>query len=46
MREPISADETLALTLRYLVTRESSTSLMHHYRTRSTTIGQFVQPFC
>ena len=32
MREPISVEEKLALTLRYLVTGESCASLMYQYQ--------------
>lgn len=45
LREPISAEEKLAVTLRYLTTTESCTSLMYLYRVHSTTIAQFEQPF-
>ena len=45
LREPISAEEKLAVTLRYSTTTESCTSLMYLYRVHSTTIAQFEQPF-
>ena len=45
LREPVSAEEKLAVTLRYSTTTESCTSLMYLYRVHSTTIAQFEQPF-
>ena len=46
MRKPISAEERLAVTLRYMATGETMESLMYQYRIHSTTLGLFIQPVC
>ena len=46
MRKPISVEKKLAVTLRYLVTGESFSSLMYQYQIHSSTIVQFVAPIC
>ena len=46
MRKPISAEEKLAVTLRYMAKGETMESLMYQYRIHSTTIGLFIQPVC
>ena len=42
MRIPISPEEKLALTLRFLATGESYESLMYQFRIHRRTIGKFV----
>ena len=44
MREPISAEEKLAVTLRYLATGESFCSLMYQFKIHQSTIEQFISP--
>ena len=46
LRKPISPEEQLAVTIRYLASGESMESLMYQYRIHSTTIGLFVQSEC
>ena len=46
MRLPISAEEKLAVTLRFLATGESYESLMYQYRIHCTTIGSFIPEVC
>ena len=46
MRSPISAKEKLAITLRYLATEESLSSLKYQLRVHETTIGKFIIPVC
>ena len=46
MRKPISAEEKLAVTLRYLATGESFHSLKYQYRIHHSTIAQFIVPVC
>ena len=46
MRSPISAEEKLAITLRYLATRESLNSLKYQVRVHETTTGKFIIPVC
>ena len=46
MRTPISAEEKLAVTLRYLATGESLESLMYQFRIHATTIRLFIEPVC
>ena len=42
MRQPIAADEKLAVTLRFLATGESYKSLMYQFCIHRTTIGRFI----
>ena len=42
MRKPISAEEKLAVTLRFLATGETSSSLMYQYRIHRITISKFI----
>ena len=46
MRTPITAEEKLAITLRFLATGESLNSLKYQFRVHETTIGQFIVPVC
>ena len=46
LRQAISAEEKLAVTLRYLATRETFSSLMYQYRIHKSTISQFVPEVC
>ena len=46
MREPISAEEKLAVTLRFLGTGEDFVSLSYLFRIHSTTISKFVPIVC
>ena len=46
LREPITAEEKLAVTLRYLATGESFNSLMYQYRIHRSTISQFIPDVC
>ena len=46
MRSPISAEEKLAITLRYLATGESLNSLKCQFRVHETTIRKFITPVC
>ena len=46
MRQPIPAEERLAVTLRYLATGETYESLMYQYRIHSTTIAKIVPEVC
>ena len=42
-RAPISAEERIAVTLRYLATGETYESLMYQFRIHRTTISQIIQ---
>ena len=42
LRKPISAEEKLAVTLRFLATGETFLSLMYQFRTRHGTITKFI----
>ena len=46
MRQPISAEEKLAVTLRFLATGESYSSLSFLFRMHETTISRFVPIMC
>ena len=46
LREPITTEEKLAVTLRYLATGESFNSLMYQYRIHRSTISQFIPDVC
>lgn len=46
LRQPISAAEKLAVTLRFLATGESFQSLMYQYRISKSTISLFVPEVC
>ena len=46
LRQPISAEEKLAVTLRYLATGETFESLMYQYRIHRSTISQFIPTVC
>ena len=46
LREPITTEEKLAVTLRYLATGESFNSLMYQYRIHRSTISQFIPEVC
>ena len=46
MRLPISAEEKLAITLRFLATGESYESLIYQFRVHRRTIGKFVPEVC
>ena len=46
LREPISAEEKLAVTLRYLATGESYQSLMYQFRIHRSTISVFIPKVC
>lgn len=46
MRKPISAEEQLAITLRYLATGESFSSLMFQYRVSELAIRQLIPRVC
>ena len=46
MREPISPDEKLAITLRFLATGESYESLMYQFRVHESTISKFIPVVC
>lgn len=46
MREPISAGERLAVTLRYLATGESFSSLQYIFRIPQSTISTIVPEVC
>ena len=46
MRIPISPEEKLAVTIRFLATGESFESLQYQYRIHRTTIAQFVPEVC
>ena len=46
MRKPISAEEKLAVTLRFLATGETSSSLMYQYRIHRTTISKYIPEVC
>jgi hypothetical protein len=45
-RKPISAQERLVVTLRFLVTGESYSSLMYQFRISEATISSFVPEVC
>ena len=45
-RLPISPEEKLAVTLRYMATGESFRSLMYQFRIHRSTIEQFIEPVC
>ena len=46
MRIPISAEEKLAITLRFLATGESYASLMYQFRIHRITIARFIPVVC
>lgn len=46
MRVPISPEEKLAVTLRFLATGESYESLMYQFRIHRTTIAKFIPEVC
>ena len=46
MRSPISVEEKLAITLRYLATGESLNSLKYQFRLYEAIIGKFIIPVC
>eukprot|EP00112_Aurelia_sp_Birch-Aquarium-sp1_P012758 Seg2686.12 transcript_id=Seg2686.12/GoldUCD/mRNA.D3Y31 product="putative nuclease HARBI1" protein_id=Seg2686.12/GoldUCD/D3Y31 len=46
MRQPITAEEKLAVTLRFLATGESYQSLKYQFRIHNTTISLFVPKVC
>ena len=46
MRSPISVEEKLAITLRYLATGESLNSLKYQFHVHETTIDKFIIPVC
>ena len=46
LEKPISAEEKLAVTLRYLATGESMDSLMHQYRIHKVTVSRFIVSVC
>ena len=46
LREPITAEEKLAVNLRYLATWGSFNSLMYQYRIHRSTISQFIPDVC
>ena len=46
MRQPISAEEKLAATLRFLATGESYQSLQYQFRISRSTIGLFIPKVC
>ena len=46
LREPISAEEKLAVTLRFLATCESYQRLMYQFRIHQSTISLFVPKVC
>ena len=46
MRKPISAEEKLAVTLRYLATGETMESLMYQFRIHRSTITLFIPRVC
>ena len=46
MRIPISPEEKIDVTLRFLATGETFHSLMYQFRVRRVTIGKFVPEVC
>lgn len=46
MREPVSPEEKLAITLRFLATGESYESLMYQFRVHKSTISKFIPTVC
>ena len=46
MRKPVSAEEKLAITIRFLATGESYESLMFQYRVHESTISLFIPKVC
>eukprot|EP00112_Aurelia_sp_Birch-Aquarium-sp1_P018164 Seg4296.2 transcript_id=Seg4296.2/GoldUCD/mRNA.D3Y31 product="putative nuclease HARBI1" protein_id=Seg4296.2/GoldUCD/D3Y31 len=46
MREPISADQRLIITLRYLTTGDACTTIGASYRVSPTTVGRIIQETC
>ena len=46
LRKPISAEQKLAVTIRFLATGESFQSLMYQFRVHETTISKFIPEVC
>ncbi len=46
MREPISADQRLVVTLRYLATGDSHATIAASYRMSATTVGRIISETC
>ena len=46
MREPISVDQRLYVTLRYLVTGDANVTIAASYRMSPTTVGRIVKETC
>ena len=46
MRKPISPEEKIAITLRFLATGQTLHSLMYQYRVYRVAIGEFVPEVC
>ena len=46
MREPISAEQRLAVTLRYLTTGDAHTTIGASYRISPTTVGRIIHEMC
>ena len=46
MREPISVDQRLYVTLRYLVTGDANVTIAASYRMSQTTVGRIVKETC
>ncbi|XP_046862581.1 uncharacterized protein LOC124456087 [Xenia sp. Carnegie-2017] len=46
MREPISVDQRLLVTLRYLATGDAHTTIAANYRMSSTTVGRIIYETC
>ncbi len=46
MREPVSPDERLIITLRYLTTGDAQTTIGANYRMSPTTVGRMINETC